>query len=59
MVCLIQRSQNTDALAMHLTLNELVAVRQGASTRLIEVEDARHRHTRKVQVAAKVGPSIS
>ena len=93
MVFLIQRSQNKDALAIHLKLNELVAALQGASNRLIEVEDlterelmvlrrhyrelarlakdetdlghshsveeARHRHTRKVKVTGKAGPSIS
>jgi low affinity Fe/Cu permease len=39
MVFLIQRSQNKDALAIHLKLNELVAAMQGASNRLIDVED--------------------
>jgi low affinity Fe/Cu permease len=39
MVFLIQRSQNKDALAMHLKLNELVAAMEGASNRLIDVED--------------------
>ena len=38
MVFLIQRSQNKDALAIQLKLNELVAVMQGASNRLIDVE---------------------
>ncbi len=38
MVFLIQRSQNKDALAIHLKLNELVAAVEGASNRLIEVE---------------------
>ena len=38
MVFLIQRSQNKDALAIHLKLNELVAAMAGASNRLIEVE---------------------
>jgi low affinity Fe/Cu permease len=38
MVFLIQRSQNKDALAIHLKLNELVAAMQGASNRLIDVE---------------------
>ena len=38
MVFLIQRSQNKDALAIHLKLNELVAALQGASNPLIEVE---------------------
>ena len=39
MVFLIQRSQNKDALALQLKLNELVAAMQGASNRLIDVED--------------------
>ena len=38
MVFLIQRSQNKDALAIHLKLNELVAAVHGASNRLIDVE---------------------
>ena len=39
MVFLIQRSQNKDARAVHLKLNEIVAAHQGASNRLINVED--------------------
>ncbi len=39
MVFLIQRSQNKDALAIHLKLNEIVAALGGASNRLIDVED--------------------
>lgn len=39
MVFLIQRAQNKDARAVHLKLNELVAAVQGASNRLINVED--------------------
>lgn len=39
MVFLIQRSQNKDALAIHLKLNEIVAAVEGASNRLIDVED--------------------
>jgi low affinity Fe/Cu permease len=39
MVFLIQRTQNKDGLALQLKLNELVAAMQGASNRLIEVED--------------------
>jgi len=38
MVFLIQRTQNKDALAIHLKLNEIVAALDGASNRLIEVE---------------------
>jgi low affinity Fe/Cu permease len=39
MVFLIQRSQNKDSMAIQLKLNELVAAMQGASNRLIDVED--------------------
>lgn len=39
MVFLIQRAQNKDSHAIHLKLNELVAATQGASNRLLSVED--------------------
>ena len=39
MVFLIQRSQNKESLALHLKLNEIVAAMEGASNRLIDVED--------------------
>jgi low affinity Fe/Cu permease len=39
MVFLIQRSQNKDSLALHLKLNEIVAALEGASNRLINVEE--------------------
>ena len=39
MVFLIQRSQNNDARAVHLKLNEIVAALEGASSRLVNVED--------------------
>lgn len=39
MVFLIQRAQNKDSLAIHLKLNEIVAAMEGASNRLIDVED--------------------
>ena len=39
MVFLIQRAQNKDAKAIQLKLNELVAAMEGASNRLIDVED--------------------
>ena len=39
MVFLIQRMQNKESLAVQLKLNELVAAVQGASNRLIDVED--------------------
>ncbi len=39
MVFLIQRTQNKDALAIQLKLNELLASVKGASNRLIDAED--------------------
>ena len=60
MVFLIQRSQNKDSLAIHLKLNEIVAVLQGASNRLINVEDLTeqevqtlHRHYQALVALAK------
>jgi low affinity Fe/Cu permease len=60
MVFLIQRAQNKDALALHLKLNELVAAMQGASNRLIDIEDLTedevrvlHKHYRKLAEMAK------
>ena len=60
MVFLIQRSQNKDALALQLKLNELVAAMQGASNRLIDVEslsekelDTLHKHYRRLVEMSK------
>ena len=61
MVFLIQRTQNKDAQAIHLKLNEIVAALEGASNRLIDVEDLTegeiatlHTHYQKlVQMAKK------
>jgi low affinity Fe/Cu permease len=60
MVFLIQRSQNKDALALQLKLNELVAAMKGASNRLIDVEDldeaelrVLHQHYRALARLAK------
>jgi low affinity Fe/Cu permease len=60
MVFLIQRCQNKDSLAIHLKLNELVAAMEGASNRLIDVEDLTehelnllHRHYAKLTEMAK------
>jgi low affinity Fe/Cu permease len=39
MVFLIQRSQNKEALAVQLKLNEIVAALEGASNRLVNVEE--------------------
>lgn len=59
MVFLIQRSQNKDALAMQIKLNELLASIKGASNRLINVEDlsedeVRALHERYQQLAQKL-----
>jgi low affinity Fe/Cu permease len=60
MVFLIQRSQNKDSQALHLKLNEIVAAVQGASNRLINVEDLTeqevqllHRHYQRLAELAK------
>ncbi len=60
MVFLIQRTQNKDALAIHLKLNEIVAALEGASNRLIDVEDLTedeirtlHKHYRRLVDMAK------
>jgi low affinity Fe/Cu permease len=61
MVFLIQRAQNKDAQAIHIKLNEIVAALDGASNRLIDVEDLSegeiatlHKHYQKlVQMAKK------
>jgi low affinity Fe/Cu permease len=60
MVFLIQRSQNKDALAIQLKLNEIVAAISGASNRLIDVEnldeaelERLHRHFHRLAALAK------
>ena len=60
MVFLIQRAQNKESLAVHLKLNEIVAALEGASSRLINVEDLSeeevvllHKHYRKLAELAK------
>jgi len=60
MVFLIQRTQNKDALAIHLKLNEIVAAIDGASNRLVDVEDLTedeiailHKHYQKLVAMAK------
>lgn len=50
MVFLIQRSQNKDAMAIQLKLNELVAAVHGASNRLIDVEDLSERELQVLHV---------
>ena len=60
MVFLIQRTQNKDSLAVHLKLNEIVAAIEGASNRLIDVEDLTegeiatlHKHYQKLAWMSK------
>lgn len=60
MVFLIQRTQNKDSLAVQIKLNELVAAVDGASNRLVDVEDLSeeelemlHEHFRKLAAMAK------
>lgn len=60
MVFLIQRAQNKDALAIHLKLSEIVAALEGASNRLIDVEDLTedeiktlHKHYQRLVAMAK------
>jgi low affinity Fe/Cu permease len=60
MVFLIQRAQNKDALAIQLKLNEIVAAIQGASNRLISIEELSepelevlHRHYHRLAQMAK------
>jgi low affinity Fe/Cu permease len=60
MVFLIQRAQNKDAHALHLKLNEIVAALEGASNRLIDVEDLTedeiatlHKHYQKLALMTK------
>lgn len=50
MVFLIQRAQNKDSLAVQLKLNELVAAIEGASNRLIDVEDLDEKELRALHV---------
>jgi low affinity Fe/Cu permease len=60
MVFLIQRAQNKDSRALQLKLNELVAAIEGASNRLIDIEDLTeaeldvlHKHYQKLAEMAK------
>jgi low affinity Fe/Cu permease len=60
MVFLIQRSQNKESLALQLKLNEIVAALDGASNRMVNVEDLSekeldvlHRHYARLAAMAK------
>src|SRR3989441_267720 len=66
MVFLIQRAQNKDARAIHLKLNEIVAALQGASNRLVNVEDLTedevrllHRHYARLVALAEQSGSVT
>src|SRR5712692_1084033 len=66
MVFLIQRSQNKDAQAIHLKLNEIVAALEGASNRLINIEDLSedevrtlHQHYQRLVTIAKSDESLT
>jgi low affinity Fe/Cu permease len=65
MVFLIQRSQNKESLAMQLKLNELVAAIEGASNRLVNVQDlgedelrVLHKHYATLAALAKDAASL-
>ena len=66
MVFLIQRSQNKDSRALHLKLNEIVAALEGASNRLINVEELTedevkvlHQHYRTLVAISKAETSLT
>ena len=66
MVFLIQRAQNKEARALHLKLNEIIAGLQGASNRLINIEDSTeaevrvlHDHYEQVVGPAKHDPEMT
>ncbi|QTD94444.1 low affinity iron permease family protein [Burkholderia anthina] len=48
MVFLLQRNQNRDSVALHLKLDELVAVTRAANDRLIGIEDASEEELREL-----------
>ena len=65
MVFLIQRSQNKDSLALQLKLNEIVVALDGASNRLIDIEDLTeqelrvlHRHYQRLAEMAKADADV-
>ena len=49
MVFLIQRTQNKDALAIHIKLNELVAAVEGASNRVVDIEALNEHELQKLE----------
>jgi len=66
MVFIIQRAQNKEFLTLHLKLNELVAAQQGASNRIINIEEMSeedvntlHRHYDKLADLAEAEKSLT
>ena len=63
MVFIIQHAQNKDMRAVHLKLNELIAAVEGASNRLIDVEDLSDREVEhlysRFQTLAKTAQKVS
>ena len=66
MVFLIQRTQNKESMAVQLKLNELVAAINGASNRLIDIEDLTeaelqglHRYYARLATMAKRDDSLT
>jgi low affinity Fe/Cu permease len=66
MVFLIQRSQNKDAMATQLKLNEIVAAVKGASNRLIDIEELSeeelkvlHKHYARLVEMAKTDTDLT
>jgi low affinity Fe/Cu permease len=66
MVFVIQHAQNKDTRAIHLKLNELIAAIEGASNRLIDVEDMTdtelsvlyHRYRHLAQTAQQLSQGV-
>jgi low affinity Fe/Cu permease len=66
MVFLIQRSQNKDSRAVHLKLNEIIAAMEGASNRLVDIEELSeddlgvlHKYYAKLSAMAKRDVSLT
>jgi len=50
MVFLIQNAQNKDSKAVHLKLNELIAAHEGASNRIINIEDLSEKELEQIRL---------
>lgn len=49
MVFLIHRSQNKDAIAIQVKLNELIAAMEGASNRMVSAEDLSEKELQRLK----------